>query len=251
MLQKKKQQGYIRSTYGDPYLLQEERKEKKNTNAQDAHEAIRPTSSLREPSSLKELLSRDQLRLYKLIWERFVASQMSSAIMDTMTVDLKNGPITFRATGSKIKFPGFMKVYVEGSDDPVEEKKDRQLPALEVGNEVVTKQIDPKQHFTQPPPRYTEARLVKTLEELGIGRPSTFAPTLDTIQKRGYVALENKRFIPTELGEIVTEVMREFFPEILDVEFTAKMEEDLDHVEEGQVNWVEVIDEFYVILKKD
>ena len=242
--------GYIRSTYGDEYLLQEERKEKKNTNAQDAHEAIRPTSSLREPSSLKELLSRDQLRLYKLIWERFVASQMSSAIMDTMTVDLKNGPITFRATGSKIKFPGFMKVYVEGSDDPVEEKKDRQLPALEVGNEVVTKQIDPKQHFTQPPPRYTEARLVKTLEELGIGRPSTFAPTLDTIQKRGYVALENKRFIPTELGEIVTEVMREFFPEILDVEFTAKMEEDLDHVEEGQVNWVEVIDEFYSDFEK-
>ena len=232
------------------YLLQEERKEKKNTNAQDAHEAIRPTSSLREPSSLKELLSRDQLRLYKLIWERFVASQMSSAIMDTMTVDLKNGPITFRATGSKIKFPGFMKVYVEGSDDPVEEKKDRQLPALEVGDEVVTKQIDPKQHFTQPPPRYTEARLVKTLEELGIGRPSTFAPTLDTIQKRGYVALENKRFIPTELGEIVTEVMREFFPEILDVEFTAKMEEDLDHVEEGQVNWVEVIDEFYGDFEK-
>ena len=119
--------------------FKEERKEKKNTNAQDAHEAIRPTSSLREPSSLKELLSRDQLRLYKLIWERFVASQMSSAIMDTMTVDLKNGPITFRATGSKIKFPGFMKVYVEGSDDPVEEKKDRQLPALEVGDEVVTK----------------------------------------------------------------------------------------------------------------
>jgi DNA topoisomerase-1 len=242
--------GYIKSTYGEPYLLQEERIAKKNSNAQDAHEAIRPTSSLREPSSLKELLSRDQLRLYKLIWERFVASQMSSAIMDTMTVDLKNGPIIFRANGSKIKFPGFMKVYVEGSDDPVEEKKDRQLPALEVGNEVVTKQIDPKQHFTQPPPRYTEARLVKTLEELGIGRPSTFAPTLDTIQKRGYVALENKRFIPTELGEIVTEVMREFFPEILDVEFTAKMEEDLDHVEEGQVNWVEVIDEFYRDFEK-
>ena len=242
--------GYIRSTYGDPYYFRKSVRKRKSTNAQDAHEAIRPTSSLREPSSLKELLSRDQLRLYKLIWERFVASQMSSAIMDTMTVDLKNGPITFRATGSKIKFPGFMKVYVEGSDDPVEEKKDRQLPALEVGNEVVTKQIDPKQHFTQPPPRYTEARLVKTLEELGIGRPSTFAPTLDTIQKRGYVALENKRFIPTELGEIVTEVMREFFPEILDVEFTAKMEEDLDHVEEGQVNWVEVIDEFYSDFEK-
>ena len=143
-----------------------------------------------------------------------------------------------------------MKVYVEGSDDTVEEKKDRQLPALEVGNKVVTKQIDPKQHFTQPPPRYTEARLVKTLEELGIGRPSTYAPTLDTIQKRGYVTLDNKRFIPTELGEIVTEVMREFFPEILDVEFTAKMEEDLDNVEEGQVNWVKVIDAFFSDFEK-
>lgn len=242
--------GYIKNSYGEQYLLQEQRKEKKNSNAQDAHEAIRPTSSLREPSSLKEFLSRDQLRLYKLIWERFVASQMASAVMDTMTVDLKNGPIIFRATGSKIKFPGFMKVYVEGSDDPIEEKKDRQLPALEVGSEVITKQIDPKQHFTQPPPRYTEARLVKTLEELGIGRPSTFAPTLDTIQKRGYVALENKRFIPTELGEIVIELMREFFPEILDVEFTAKMEEDLDHIEDGQVNWVEIIDEFYCDFEK-
>ncbi|WP_428908672.1 type I DNA topoisomerase [Niallia sp. Krafla_26] len=241
---------YIRSTYGAEYLQSNDRKEKKSANAQDAHEAIRPTSTMREPSSLKEFLSRDQLRLYKLIWERFVASQMAAAVMDTMTVDLKNGPVIFRANGSKVKFSGFMKVYVEGTDDPVEEKKDRQLPDLVVGDKVITKQIDPKQHFTQPPPRYTEARLVKTLEELGIGRPSTFAPTLDTIQKRGYVALENKRFIPTELGEIVTEGIREFFPEILDVEFTAKMEEGLDHVEEGQINWIEIIDEFYQGFEK-
>ena len=226
------------------------RKEKKNTNTQDAHEAIRPTSTLKEPSSLKEFLSRDQLRLYKLIWERFVASQMSAAVMDTMSVDLKNGSVIFRATGSKIKFPGFMKVYVESTDDNTEEKKDRLLPDLQEGDKIIKKEIEPTQHFTQPPPRYTEARLVKTLEELGIGRPSTFAPTLDTIQKRGYVALENKRFIPTELGEIVMELMVEFFPGIIDVEFTAKMERDLDHVEEGQVNWVQIIDDFYKDFEK-
>ncbi|WP_394232543.1 type I DNA topoisomerase [Niallia oryzisoli] len=242
---------YIGSTYGESYLQVEERKEKKSSNAQDAHEAIRPTSTLREPSSLKEFLSRDQLRLYKLIWERFVASQMSAAVMDTMSVDLRNGPVLFRATGSKIKFPGFMKVYVEGTDDNAEEKKDRILPDLQVGDEVLKKDIDPKQHFTQPPPRYTEARLVKTLEELGIGRPSTFAPTLDTIQKRGYVALDNKRFVPTELGEIVTELMFEFFPEILNVEFTAKMEQDLDNIEEGQINWVKIIDDFYRGFEKN
>lgn len=242
--------GYIAENFGKDYVGQEKRKEKKNNNAQDAHEAIRPTSTLREPNSLKEFLSRDQLRLYKLIWERFVASQMAPAVMDTMTVDLKNGPVYFRATGSKIKFPGFMKVYVEGTDDGEEEKKDRLLPDLHEGDEVFQKEIEPKQHFTQPPPRYTEARLVRTLEELGIGRPSTFAPTLDTIQKRGYVALENKRFVPTELGEIVTELMMEFFPEILNVEFTAKMEQDLDYIEEGKINWIQAIDEFYQAFEK-
>lgn len=241
---------YIEQTYGKDYVAQEKRKEKKKSNAQDAHEAIRPTSTLREPNSLKEYLSRDQLRLYKLIWERFVASQMAPALMDTMSVDLRNGPVYFRATGSKIKFPGFMKVYVEGSDDGEEDKKDRLLPDLEEGDEVFQKDIEPQQHFTQPPPRYTEARLVRTLEELGIGRPSTFAPTLDTIQKRGYVTLENKRFIPTELGEIVTELLEEFFPEILNVEFTAKMERDLDYIEEGKINWVQAIDEFYQGFEK-
>lgn len=242
--------GYIESTYGSSYLQQEERKEKKKSNAQDAHEAVRPTSTLREPNTLKEFLSRDQLRLYKLIWERFVASQMSAAVMDTMSVDLKNGSVMFRANGSKIKFPGFMKVYVEGTDDNAEEKKDRLLPDLHEGDEIIKKDIDPKQHFTQPPPRYTEARLVKTLEELGIGRPSTFAPTLDTIQKRGYVALDNKRFVPTELGEITMELILEFFSEIFNVEFTAKMENDLDHIEEGQVKWVQIIDEFYQGFEK-
>jgi DNA topoisomerase-1 len=240
---------YIREEYGEDYTKEEQRKEKKQSNAQDAHEAIRPTSTLREPNHIKEFLSRDQFRLYKLIWERFLASQMAQAVMDTMSVDLQNGNVLFRATGSKVKFPGFMKLYVEGSDDQVEEKE-KMLPDLKEGDEVLKKDMDPKQHFTQPPPRYTEARLVKTLEELGIGRPSTYAPTLDTIQKRGYVALDNKRFVPTELGEIVHELMVEFFPDILDVEFTAKMERDLDNVEEGKVAWADIIDEFYRDFEK-
>ncbi|MEW8986094.1 MAG: type I DNA topoisomerase, partial [Bacillus sp. (in: firmicutes)] len=241
---------YIKTAFGDEYLQAEKRKEKKQTNAQDAHEAIRPTSTLREPSSLKEFLSRDQLRLYKLIWERFLASQMASAVMDTMSVDLKNGDVIFRATGSKIKFPGFMKVYVEGTDDQTEERE-KMLPDLNPKDKVLKKEIEPKQHFTQPPPRYTEARLVKTLEELGIGRPSTYAPTLDTIQKRGYVALDNKRFVPTELGEIVTELISEFFPDILNAEFTASMEQNLDNIEEGKVDWVKIIDAFYRNFEKD
>ncbi|WP_102271469.1 type I DNA topoisomerase [Cytobacillus massiliigabonensis] len=240
---------YIEQSYGKEFLPTEKKKEKKKSNTQDAHEAIRPTSILKEPNSLKEYLSRDQLRLYRLIWERFTASQMSAAIMDTMSVDLKNEEVLFRATGSKVKFPGFMKVYIEGTDDTSEEK-DKMLPDLQEGDTILKKDIEPKQHFTQPPPRYTEARLVKTLEELGIGRPSTFAPTLDTIQKRGYVALDNKRFVPTELGEIVLELILEFFPDILDVEFTAKMEKDLDHIEEGKVNWVQIIDDFYGDFEK-
>lgn len=240
----------IESTYGKEYLPSKKRAAKKNTNTQDAHEAIRPTSVMREPSSIKEFISRDQLRLYRLIWERFVASQMAPAVMDTMTVDLQNGELIFRANGSKVKFHGFMKVYVEGTDDTTEEKKNNMLPDIREGDVVLKKDLEPKQHFTQPPPRYTEARLVKTLEELGIGRPSTFAPTLDTIQKRGYVALENKRFVPTELGEVVQKLMMEFFPNILDVEFTAEMEKDLDSIEDGKIKWVKIIDDFYKDFEK-
>ncbi|MBD3109456.1 type I DNA topoisomerase [Bacillus sp. AGMB 02131] len=241
---------YIEQNYGKEYLLTEKRKEKKNAKTQDAHEAIRPTSTFKDPLSVKEFLSRDQYRLYKLIWERFVASQMAPAILDTMSVDLQNNGIIFRANGSKVKFPGFMKVYVEGTDDNVEEK-DNILPDLAEGDVVFSKDIEPKQHFTQPPPRYTEARLVKTLEELGIGRPSTYAPTLDTIQKRGYVTLDNKRFVPTELGEIVDESMFEFFPDVVNVEFTAKMEEEFDNIEAGTVKWRRVIDEFYKNFEVD
>jgi len=241
---------YIESQFGKEFLKTEVKKEKKKTNTQDAHEGIRPTSVLRTPTELKPFLSRDQLRLYKLIWERFVASQMAPAVMDTMSVDLLNSGVIFRATGSKIKFQGFMKVYVEGTDDQQEEK-DKQLPDLKEGDEVLKKEMESKQHFTQPPPRYTEARLVRELEEMGIGRPSTYAPTMDTIQKRGYVALDNKRFVPTELGEIVHELMSEFFPHILDFEFTAKMEEDLDNIEEGKINWLKIIDEFYQDFELD
>ncbi|WLR43549.1 type I DNA topoisomerase [Bacillus carboniphilus] len=240
---------YIESKYGEDFIGDNIQKKSSSSNAQDAHEAIRPTSSLREPTSIKEYLKRDQYRLYKLIWERFVSSQMAPAILDTMSVDIDNNGITFRATGSKIKFPGFMKVYVEGSDDKTEDKN-KMLPPLKEGDQVFSSDIEPKQHFTQPPPRFTEARLVKTLEELGIGRPSTYAPTLDTIQRRGYVALENKRFIPTELGQIVLELIMEFFPEILNVEFTAKMENELDEIEEGKIPWVQIINEFYEGFEK-
>ncbi|XLP20396.1 type I DNA topoisomerase [Bacillus toyonensis] len=236
---------YITEAYGTEYIGTEKKKETKKTNAQDAHEAIRPTSVMRKPEELKSFLGRDQLRLYKLIWERFVASQMASAIMDTVTAKLINNNVQFRASGSVVKFPGFMKVYVESKDDGAEEK-DRMLPPLEVGETVFSKDIEPKQHYTQPPPRYTEARLVRTLEELGIGRPSTYVPTLETIQKRGYVALDNKRFVPTELGGIVIELILEFFPEIINIEFTANMEQSLDEVEEGNANWVKIVDNFYV-----
>lgn len=241
---------YIEEKYGKKYVGFD-RKTSNQQGAQDAHEAIRPTSVLRDPRSLKDVLTNDQYRLYKLIWERFVASQMAPAVMDTVTVHLTNNNVEFRATGSQVKFNGFMKVYVEGTDDNknniVQEKL---LPELEEGMKVTAKKIDPNQHFTQPPPRYTEARLVRAMEELGIGRPSTYAPTLDTIQRRGYVSLENRRFVPTELGTIVSEAVEEYFPEIIDVDFTAKMEKDLDTIEEGKSDWVEVIDDFYKDFEK-
>ncbi|MFC0188907.1 type I DNA topoisomerase [Fictibacillus aquaticus] len=240
---------FITKEYGKEYTDSTRAEKKAGKNAQDAHEAIRPTSVMYQPSKLKEYLSRDQLRLYRLIWERFVASQMASAILDTMTVDLENNGVTFRANGSAVKFQGFMKVYVEGNDDGKEEK-DRLLPDLKEGNTAEKKNLEPTQHFTQPPPRYSEARLVRTMEELGIGRPSTYAPTLDTIQKRGYVALDDKKFVPTEMGELVLQMTLEFFPEVFNVEFTAKMESELDEVEEGKENWIGIIDSFYQGFEK-
>ncbi|NQX65750.1 type I DNA topoisomerase [Paenibacillus alba] len=241
---------FIMTKYGPAFYPETPRLyTKKNANAQDAHEGVRPTSVLREPDQMKPFLSKDQYRLYKLVWERFVASQMSSAVLDTMTIDLTAGDTVFRANGSKMKFAGFMKVYVESNDDGTTEE-DKLLPPLTKGDSLEKQSIEPKQHFTQPPPRYTEARLVRALEEMGIGRPSTYAPTLETIQKRGYVAIEEKKFVPTELGELVIQLMQEFFPEILDIEFTAHMEEELDFVEEGKEDWVRVLDTFYTSFEK-
>lgn len=233
---------YIKEKFGNEYVGAN-KKRTQQSGAQDAHEAIRPTSIKRHPDDLKSILTNDQLKLYKLIYNRFLASQMAPAVMDTMTVHLLNNGVEFRATGSKIKFPGFIKVYVEGSNK--NQEKETFLPDLEKGMEVEAKKIIPNQHFTQPPPRYTEARLVGTMEKKGIGRPSTYAPTLDTIQRRGYVRIEDKRFFPTEIGEIVIDLLEEYFPEIIDVDFTVKMEEDLDFIEEGKIEWINVIDEFY------
>lgn len=240
---------YILDKYGESFIGKNKKPAKKQEGAQDAHEAVRPTSALRDPKSLKTVLSNDQYKLYKLIYERFLASQMAPAILDTMTVHLLHDDIEFRANGSKVKFQGFMKVYVEGTDDKKKEDNNY-LPDLEEGMVVKADKVEPNQHFTQPPPRYTEARLVKTMEEQGIGRPSTYAPTLDTIQRRGYVSLDQKRFIPTELGTIVVDMLQEYFPEIIDVAFTVDMEKNLDTVEEGKAEWKQVIDDFYVDFEK-
>ncbi|MDW0109242.1 type I DNA topoisomerase [Sporosarcina aquimarina] len=241
---------HIETMYGEEFTRKTKAASKTSAaKTQDAHEAVRPTSVLRTPEAMKAFLSKDQLKLYKLIWSRFLASQMAPAILDTVTADLVNNDVQFRATGSQVKFPGFMKVYIESHDDK-EEEKDNVLPPLTEGETVTCTTIDPKQHFTQPPPRYSEARLVKTLEELGIGRPSTYAPTLDTIQKRGYVTLDAKRFVPTELGEIVNAAVNQYFSDITNAEFTAKMEQSLDHIEEGEIQWVAVIDEFYKDFEK-
>lgn len=246
---KEEVKSFIHTMYGEEFISTSTKKAKAKAKTQDAHEAVRPTSAMRPPEAMKAFLTRDQHRLYKLIWERLIASQMAPAVLDTVTADFLNGDIRFRASGSQVKFPGFMKVYIEGNDDQQEEKENI-LPPLEEGERIKYADVDPKQHFTQPPPRYSEARLVKTLEELGIGRPSTYAPTLDTIQKRGYVTLDAKRFIPTELGGIVHQAVNQYFPDIIDIEFTRQMEQRLDHVEEGTIEWRTVIDDFYREFEK-
>ncbi|MDD9147075.1 MULTISPECIES: type I DNA topoisomerase [unclassified Sporolactobacillus] len=240
---------YITDHFGARYVGKNQAKPKNSENVQDAHEGIRPTSVMRHPKEIKEYLSNDQFKLYKLIWERFIASQMAPAVLDTVRADLVQKGVTFRATGSKIKFQGFMKVYVESSDDGKKAEsahdKNNFLPELEDGMTAVKESTESKQHFTQPPPRYTEASLVKKMEEVGIGRPSTYAPTIDTIQRRNYVTMDAKRFVPTELGEIVLNLIVEFFPEIINIDFTAQMETDLDEVEEGKENWIAIVDNFY------
>ena len=238
---------FIKTTHGPTYIPGKPRKYTAKKGAQEAHEAVRPTSTLRRPEDVKQYLARDQFRLYSLIWERFVASQMSSAVFDAMTVDLKVQDYLFRATGSQLKFAGFLKIYQEGTDaaSQNDDSKDRLLPDLNDGERVLLQKLDLGQHFTQPPARFTEAMLIKTLEEEGIGRPSTYAPIIDTITARGYVLREEKRFQPTELGVVVTDLLAESFPRLLDLKFTAGLEEELDGIEEGNSVWQDVIAQFY------
>ena len=242
---------FITQTFGESYKTGG-RVYKSTGKTQEAHEAIRPTSSFRTPEKIKRYLSRDQFKLYRLIWNRFIASQMASAIFENTTADIKAGDYLFRATDSKIKFPGYLKVYeMENQKEEPREGDEttagvKMLPPLEPGEHLEARKYLPKQHFTQPPPPYTEATLIKALEEKGIGRPSTYAPIVDTIQKRGYVELYEKKFRPTNLGETVTKLLEEHFPNIIDVDFTAGLEEKLDKIEEGNEEWVRVIDNFYV-----
>ena len=241
---------FITETYGPEFSAHGKAKVKNAQGAQDAHEAVRPTSILRTPEAMKQYLDKDQLKLYTLIWSRFVASQMTPAVLDTMKVTLEQNGVIFIANGSKVKFKGFMSVYIEGTDDGKEEKENL-LPELAVGDVVQSVSIEPKQHFTQPPARYSEATLIRTLEEKGVGRPSTYAPTLETIQRRYYVKLQQKRFEPTELGEIVNTIMEDFFPQVINTSFTAEMENDLDKVGAGQEDWISVVDRFYKPFEKE
>lgn len=236
---------FIKETYGDAFVNPERIVYKSKGKTQDAHEAIRPTNVSRTPESIKDSLSKDQYRLYKLIWERFVASQMSPAVYDTLSVKLAAGDYTFRASGSRLRFAGFLEAYSKG-----EEEDEKVIPKLTQGDILQAEQLLPEQHFTQPPARYTDASLIKTLEEIGVGRPSTYAPTLTTIQARHYVTKEAKNLFPTELGEMVDEIMKTYFPDIVDIDFTANMEKRLDDVEMGKEEWKQIIRDFYPDFKK-
>lgn len=236
---------FIKETYGDAFVNPERIVYKSKGKTQDAHEAIRPTNVSRTPESIKDSLSKDQYRLYKLIWERFVASQMSPAVYDTLSVKLSAGDYTFRASGSRLHFSGFLEAYSKG-----EEEDEKVIPKLTQGDILQAEQLLPEQHFTQPPARYTDASLIKTLEEIGVGRPSTYAPTLTTIQVRHYVTKEAKNLFPTELGEMVDEIMKTYFPDIVDIDFTANMEKRLDDVEMGKEEWKQIIRDFYPDFKK-
>ena len=235
---------YVTNSFGPDYVPERTRHFAARKGAQEAHEAIRPTTPSRDPDALSTYLNRDQLRLYRLIWSRFVASQMADAVLDVMVADTAGGPYVFRVTGQAITFPGFMRVYApaKAKDGEGEEIK---LPPLHEGQELRLLDIETAQKFTQPPPRYTEASLVRTLESKDIGRPSTYAPILATIRDRGYVYLDGKYLRPTDLGFVVTDQLTAHFPRIMDVAFTANIEEQLDRVEQGQQNWVELLRQFY------
>lgn len=248
----------IQQRYGAGYLPPTPNIYKSKKDAQDAHEAIRPTSMQYTPESVAKYLAEDELKLYRLIWTRFVASQMTPAVFDQTTIDVsakgKNGAdFVFRATGSVPKFDGFLAVYQEGKDQPDEEDAElkNKLPLVQEGDHLKFRQISPEQHFTEPPPRYNEATLVKKLEADGVGRPSTYASILSTIQEREYVKKEGGRFVPTELGMVVTDLLLESFDDIFDVSYTARMEEDLDAIEDGKVDWREAMSEFYFKFDKD
>ncbi|MDR0879831.1 MAG: type I DNA topoisomerase [Clostridioides sp.] len=242
---KGKAMDYINSNLGEQYYKKDPKKEKaEKKKVQDAHEAIRPTSADRTPESVHDSLSKDQYKLYKLIWKRFIASQMEDAVYDTLNVESKIDNYIFKATGSKMRFDGYTRIY-DYSD-----REDKILPSLEEGEKLKVDEILPEQHFTQPPARYTEASLVKTLEELGIGRPSTYAPTIATILNRDYVEKQGSSLAPTELGKIVTEILENNFQKFIDVDYTADMENKLDTVEEGHTEWKEVVAESYAPLKE-
>lgn len=235
---------FIGEKFGGSYLPSSQRIYKSKKGAQDAHEAIRPTNTFYEPLNIKESLTADQYKLYKLIWERFVASHMKEAVLEAINTDIVANGYIFKASGSKILFDGFMKLYTEGKDAENDEDEGM-LPNLLVDQILSLKKLESKQHFTQPPARYTEATLIKFLEENGIGRPSTYAPTIITIITRGYVIREGKALKPTELGMIINDIMAQHFKNIVDIEFTANMEKQLDEVEEGSENWVEILKKFY------
>ena len=239
---------FIKDSIGSEYIPAKGIAYKNKKGIQDAHEAIRPTSVFRSPDEIKEYVDKDSFNLYRLIWNRFVACQMSPAILDTTTIDIQAGEYLLRATGSVIKFPGFMKLYEEGRDDSaqaIEGEEEDVLPSVAEGERLNFLSIEPKQHFTQPPARYTEASLIKELEEKGIGRPSTYAAILSTIQDRKYVEKKEGRFHPTELGVLVNDMLVEHFPELIDVTFTAKMEDELDEIEEGRYEWRQAVGDFY------
>lgn len=238
---------YIKESFGEQYLGNANVSKKENKKIQDAHEAIRPTDIALSPSVIKESLSRDQFRLYQLIWKRFTASQMSSAVYETVSVKIAAGKYRFSVAASKVKFEGFLSVYKDGDE---KETANSLVKGIDETTELKLENIDSQQHFTQPPAHYTEASLVKTMEELGIGRPSTYAPTITTLIARHYVAKENKNLYVTELGETVNNIMKKAFPSIVDVNFTANMESLLDSVEEGSVKWKEVIRNFYPDLNE-
>lgn len=254
----KEVRGFIAERFGGDYLPAAPNVFKAKKDIQDAHEAIRPTSVARTPESLEGLLAEDELKLYRLIWMRFVASQMTPALFDQTTIEVsakgKDGATySFRATGSVLKFPGFLAVYEEGKDQKDEEDEElkHRLPAVEQGQTLKLKALEPQQHFTEPPPRYTEASLVKELEANGVGRPSTYATILSTIQEREYVKKEGGRFVPTELGMVVTDLLVENFEDIFDVKYTARMEEELDEIEEGKLDWRMAMADFWQRLKQD